>query len=84
MEAPSQLPTSFAPECQRFRRARMVTLWSGIGLLSAKLFAELGEPMIGALVDCSGQTSIIIAVVALFFALSAARRAAVKRGYSLP
>jgi hypothetical protein len=79
MEATIQLPTNFAPEGQRFHQPPMVTLWSGMGLLAAKLATGHGDPMISALVARIGGTSVLFALFGLPFTLSTAQRAAVKR-----
>lgn len=52
---------------------------TGVMNFSAKLVAGLGEPTIGALVDHSGRTSVIFAVVAISCTLAAGLMAAVKR-----
>lgn len=58
-----------------------ITSGTGTGVMnfSAKLVAGLGEPTIGALVDHSGRTSVIFAVVAISCTLAAGLMAAVKR-----
>ncbi len=51
---------------------------TGVMNFSAKLFAGIGEPMIGSMVDLSGQTSVIFAVVAISCTLAAGLMAVVK------